>query len=151
MRSSAAAFCLLALVAVAGCHAAPSCKNAAPGTVCRGRVDNEPKNCVKPLDATSDLCPSGLLQLLGQVVTIASASPDQTCAMQPCCDVDGQTVECATLTVGCIIDVKLCVGGALGGLLNDLLDNLDIDLLTGSGNLPISIVGDGIIGGLAGK
>ena len=50
-----------------------------------------------------------------------------------------QPVECATVAVGCIADLKLCVGGGVGTLLDLLLGPLDVQLATV--NLPITVGG----------
>ena len=61
-----------------------------------------------------------------------------------------QAVECATVAVGCIADLKLCVGGGVGTLLNGLLGDLDVQLATV--NLPITVGGAaGGVLGAAGK
>jgi hypothetical protein len=65
-------------------------------------------------------------------------------------------VECATVAVGCIADLKLCVGGGVGTLLDQLLGPLDLQLATVIANLPITVGGaaGGAVGtatGAAGK
>jgi hypothetical protein len=61
-----------------------------------------------------------------------------------------QSVECATVAVGCIADLKLCVGGGVGTLLDGLLGPLDLQLATV--NLPITVGGAaGGVLGAAGK
>lgn len=146
--TTAAAICLagFALLAATSCDASsramlttlPACSaTTEPGTPCTGTVNGVAgTKCLQPIQPASTQCPAGLLQLLAQIVNVASAAPADTCAMTPCCDVTGQTTECATVAVGCIADLKLCVGGGVGTLLKDLVPNLDLQLLTGS--LPIS-------------
>jgi len=92
----------------------------------------------RPLPLVLTTAPFRLLsQLLGQIVNANSASPANTCASRPCCDVEGASVQCATVTVGCIADVKLCVGGAVGNLLDAILGPLDVIL--GTRQLPITV------------
>lgn len=57
-----------------------------------------------------------------------------------------QPVECATVAVGCIADLKLCAGGGVGTLLQGLLSPLDLQLA--NVNLPIAV--GGAVGGAAG-
>ena len=61
-----------------------------------------------------------------------------------------QPVECATVAVGCIADLKLCVGGGVGTLLKQLLGPLDVQLATV--NLPITVGGaaGGVVGAVTG-
>jgi hypothetical protein len=72
MRALSAAFCLLALSAVAMCAAKPMpvapvpiCKaTTEPGTVCRGKVGGKGgQKCIQPISPTSNQCPAGLLQV----------------------------------------------------------------------------------------
>jgi len=120
-----------------------------PGVICIGKVDGVPnKKCVQPIQPKSGQCPAGLLQFLAQVVNVASASPKDTCQAVPCCDLKGSPTTCATVAVGCIADVKVCVGGAVGNLLDAILGPLDLQLLQRT--LPIKVLspGGGSVGGI---
>lgn len=98
------------------------------------------QQCIQPIPPTSADCAGSLLNFLSSVVNVdsAAAAGSGTCATTPCCDDNTGASECATVGVGCIADLKLCIGGAAGTLLSGLLGGpLDIDL----GGGPITAVG----------
>jgi len=80
------------------------------------------QTCIKAVSATAAECPGSLLNLLAGVVNAeTAASSSGTCTVVPCCDDTSGPTECVYVELGCLANVKLCVGGAVGALLADLL------------------------------
>ena len=72
-----------------------------------------------------------LLQLLSQVVSLNTAATGEGCTTIPCCDTaNNVATECINISLGapCLIDLKLCIAGAVGSLLDAVLPNLDLQL-----------------------
>jgi hypothetical protein len=130
---------LLALGAVRGRELQQAGCTKAPGAVCTpgqgGTVDGERARCVQPIRPGTGTCAAPtLLNFLSYVVAASSAGPNSgSCEETPCCDATpGVPSTCASVTVGCIADVKLCVAGAVGTVLQSIVGPA-LDITVGPG------------------
>jgi len=116
-----------------------SCDNVGAGAPCCGKVDGAPAACVKPADGTPPQ--PGLLGVISEIVNADTSQGGFVCTQSgaapagspanflPCCDSStGTSSECVSVDVGQVVEAYVCVGGAVGSLLNQLVGNLPISI-----------------------